>query len=491
MRVPPILRLRAVRRWAYWLAALFFLFVVLVEVYHVSKPLPAGVAHEGVLYPSAEVSFLRDVTYIDDSGTRGVSQEIFDEVFAMISQARRLVLLDMFLFNDFQGPVPERTRALSQELTDVIINRMRQVDGLRVVLITDPINTVYGGMPSRYLDALRDAGVEVCETRLDSLRDSNPLYSGIWRVLISPFGNSTGGSLMSNPFGQGSVTLRSWLRMLNFKANHRKLLLVDGPPSPENPGGWTALVTSANPHDASSAHGNVAVRFTGQAVADLLETERAVLAFSGVESVGLNIEVVPQVSSTGVAVLTESAIKRSLLESLAMAGSGARVMVSVFYLSDSGIIDAMADAVARGADVRMLLDPNFDAFGRTKNGIPNRPVASILMGEGISVRWCNTHGEQCHAKMLLADYPDGSSRLLAGSANFTRRNLDDLNLETDVLVSGPSTENVFVDAREYYELVWGNAPDRTFSVPFERYENDSISKAFIYRVMEATGLSTF
>ncbi len=455
------------------------------------KPLPRGISFDGGPRPSPSVRFLADTTYLDMSGkepVREVRQEIFDEVFRMIARAERFILLDMFLFNDFQGPVPERTRALSGELTEALIKKKKDT-GVRIVFITDPINTVYGGMRSSQLDALRSAGVEVVVTRISRLRDSNPLYSSIWRTFFAVFGNTSDGDRLPNPFGQGRVSVRSWLRLLNFKANHRKVVLADDPGAP---GVWAGLVTSANPHDGSSAHGNIAVWFTGEAVADLMASERAVLEFSGVKDPFLpEIEAKSGGAGMTVSVVTESRIKRALLTSIRRAGRGDRLLMSVFYLSDRQVVRAMKAARGRGADMRVLLDPNFDAFGRKKNGIPNRQVGAELMGADVSVRWCKTNGEQCHAKMLLADYADGKSRLVAGSANFTRRNLEDLNLETNVLVEGLSGAEVFNEARDYFSLVWENRPGEVYSSDYDKYAEDSFLKVLMYRWMEFSGMSTF
>lgn len=465
------------------------LILAAAESYHIFKSLPEGIPYAGELKRAPEVRFLSDTTFVDEQGNRHVRQEIFDEVFNMIAGAERLLVLDMFLFNGFQGPKPERTRALSSEIVAALIKRKSEAPRLRAVLITDPINTVYGGMRSEQLDSLRAGGIEVVETKLPPLRDSNPLYSALWRPFFRPMGNSNEGGKFRNPFGEGRVTLRSWLSMLNFKANHRKAVLAD---SPTAPGGWAALVTSGNPHDASSAHGNVAVWFTGPAVVDLLRSELAVYRYSTGRSIDMPVNPPAfRTYTTRLAVLTESAIKTALLESTERAGRGDRIMVSVFYLSDRDVIRELREAAVRGAAVRVLLDPNIDAFGFEKNGIPNRQTGAELNASGVAVRWCDTHGEQCHAKMLLADYRDGTSRLLAGSANFTRRNLRDLNLESDVLVEGPSTASVFIDARRYFELVWKNRPGETYSADYAKYAENSLYKDYLYRFMEFTGLCTF
>ena len=94
----------------------------------------------------------------------------------------------------------------------------------------------------------------------------------------------------------------------------------------------------------------------------------------------------------------------------------------MFYLSERKIVKGLIAAHERGVKLRILLDPNKDAFGREKNGIPNRQVASELHKAGIPVRWCNTQGEQCHNKILMK-YGAQQSEMILGSANFTARNL--------------------------------------------------------------------
>ena len=61
---------------------------------------------------------------------------------------------------------------------------------LSILLLTDPINDVYGGAPSPLLAELRKAGIEVVVTDLERLRDSNPFYSSLWRTLLQWWGNS-------------------------------------------------------------------------------------------------------------------------------------------------------------------------------------------------------------------------------------------------------------------------------------------------------------
>lgn len=89
---------------------------------------------------------------------------------------------------------------------------------------------------------------------------------------IQWFGTPEGGWLPS-PFSSEAerVTVRSYLDLLNSKANHRKVILNER----------SGLVTSANAHDASANHSNVAFYIEGPLVQHLLDTETAVAEMSG------------------------------------------------------------------------------------------------------------------------------------------------------------------------------------------------------------------
>lgn len=461
-----------------------------MAVWGVFKPLPQGLSVAMPMRPADGVRFLADHTYVDAGGERQVEQRIFDRVLEHIGRARRLVVLDMFLFNDFAGdPDGDDMRALSAEVAAALIRRRGEQPGLRAILITDPINQLYGGLDLTLFDRLEAAGVEVVTTDLTRLRDSNPAWSGLWRLCCQWSGNSDDGGWLPNPMGEQDVTLRSLLALLNFKANHRKTLVAD------SPSGWVGLVTSGNPHDASSAHSNIALEFRGPAALDLLATERAVARFSAPDLDWPEFQrpLAPPLADGAPAlqVLTEAEIREAVLEALARAGAGDEVDLAMFYLSHRQIVRALVAAHERGARVRALLDPNHDAFGREKNGIPNRQVAAELVEAGVELRWCNTTGEQCHDKLLLVRDQDGQAELIAGSANFTRRNLDDYNLETDVRLSALAGHAAIRDASDWFEQRWNNRGDRRYSLDYDAWDEDGWIKPVLYRFMEATGLSTF
>lgn len=462
---------------------------IATSTWHVVKPLPEGVSVATPLRPAGQARFLADYTFVDMAGERQVEQRIFERVFSHVARAQRLVVLDMFLFNHFAGdPDGDDMRALSRELTDVLVERKREVPDLTAIVITDPINTFYGSFELGQLQRLREAGVEVVVTDLKPLRDSNPAWSGLWRLCCGWAGNDPGSGWLPNPVGDQPVTLRGLLALPNFKANHRKTLVAD------TPGGWVGLVTSGNPHDASSAHSNIAIEFGGPAALDLLATERAVAAFSAPDLIWPEVEAVPASSvdaGARVQILTEAEIRDAVLAALDRTRAGDRVDLAMFYLSHRPIIKALKAARNRGAEVRALLDPNRDAFGRTKNGIPNRPVARELVEAGIDVRWCDTHGEQCHDKLILIQTAESQAELIAGSANFTRRNLDDYNLETDARIVAPADAEIIAAAAAYFERRWTNANGHDYSVAYAEFADGGFFKYWAWRLAEASGFSTF
>jgi len=495
------------------LRCILFVFVLLwgaVALWHSFKPLPPGVhvASDWHDVPIQDVRLLLDSTVTDGRGRRIVRQENFDEVLRIVDAAREFVVLDFFLFNDLGGklaPDAKPHRALSSELEHRLIERKRTLPGLRVLFVTDPVNDVYGGAPSPALERLRAAGIEVVSTNLDALRDSNPGYSALWRILVAWWdGEARGPGWLPNPLETGPerVTLRAWLRLLNFKANHRKLIVAD-----DGAGGAVGLVTSANPHDASSAHSNVGLRFGGELARSMLDTETAIARLSGWQGEDFPPQTLlpgaqDPISGAAAALptarlqfLTEGAILQALRTAIDTAQQGESISIAVFYLSERSVLDSLVAAAGRGVRVRLVLDPNKDAFGRSKDGVPNRPVAAELVRRGggrIEVRWYRTRGEQFHVKLALVQRADVLWATL-GSANFTRRNLEDYNLEANVALEAGRESPLAQQLNNYFEMLWQNDPAtlREYTTDFPTYEDQSFARYWRYRLMELTGLSTF
>jgi len=481
-RVPSVAR----RRWLLAALALGAAWLGLFT-FHLVKPLPAGVSIAGPTRPASGMEFLYDLTY-DLEGKPGVEQRIFDRVLSMIDSAEEFVVIDMFLFNGEHGREREY-RPLSSELAGHLLTRKASNPGLEAVFITDEINNVYGAYTSAELARLQAAGIQVITTRLNRLRDSNPAYSAGWRMLASWFGTAGPGWLPHPLSSTGpKVTARVYLKLLNFKANHRKLIVTDK----------ECLVTSANPHDASSFHSNIAFAGAGPICADLLAAERAVASFSGGVVEGWPTFVAendPETQAAGqgtVQVVTEGKILEAFLRDVGAAGTGDSVDLAMFYLSERQVVEALLGADGRGASVRLILDPNQDAFGREKGGIPNRQVARELVNRSdgrITVRWYDTHGEQFHTKLIVVTRGD-SVTIMGGSANLTRRNIDDYNLEADLRFALPREAPLALAVADYYRRIFGNEVGVS-TVPFDVYRDDSWVKRALYRLEEFTGFCLF
>ena len=453
-------------------------------IYHIYKPLPEGLDYTGKLR-HANVKFLADKTYLDAQGKQQQEHQIFNQILKLIDEAQTTIVLDMFLFNDEVGSSKISHDKLTQNLTEALIVKKRMTPQIEIKVITDPINSVYGGIAPEHYRQLRQAGIEVIETDLTALRASNPLWSGFWYLCCQGVGNNAEKGWLPNPFGDEKITLRSYLSLFNFKANHRKTVVVD------TLEGWKTLVTSMNPHDGSSHHSNVALMVTGNTAIDVLKTEQAVGRMSkGDIPVVIVGEFEEAKEFPQAQVLTEKAILDATLKLIETAKSGENIDLAMFYLSEREIVKELIAAKQRGVNVKVLLDPNKDAFGREKNGIPNRQVASELNEAGVQVRWCNTQGEQCHSKMIIKSNAQQSEMIL-GSANFTARNLKNYNLETNIRVVGNSSADVFKDAQRYFNTAWSNLDAKNMSVDYAQYADESKWKYGLYRFMEWSGVSTF
>jgi HKD family nuclease len=110
----------------------------------------------------------------------------------------------------------------------------------------------------------------------------------------------------------------------------------------------------------------------------------------------------------------------------------------------------------------------------------------------IQVRWYRTHGEQFHTKLVIVKRAD-SVWLMLGSANLTRRNIGNYNLEADVAVTAGRDAAIALDVQRYFDMLWQNDPLtlREYTSDFPTYEDQSFGRYWRYRLMEATGLSTF
>lgn len=498
----------APRPWWRWLRLLWLLPVllwVIVAAWHATKSMPPGTHLAGpwMELPAGDVSFIADITAADAFSRPVMSQAIFDESLKIISQAREILVLDYHLFGDLHATKEGRMRPLGAQLRDALIARRRQLPHLTVLLITDPVNQLHGEASSFELKMLAAAGIQVVVTDTNQLRDGNFVYSPLWRLGIRWWADPQGEGWLPDPTGSGEtpVTFGAWAQLLNFKANQRRVILGD-----DGQGNLLGIIGSADPHEASSQYSNVALRIKGPVLGPLLASELAIARFSGwhgapprLGSPAAGEEVplqgAPPTDPLRVQILTEGAIGEALMARIRATRAGDAIDIATLYLTDRNLIVALLEAARRGVNVRLILDPGKDGFGRVRTGLPNQSVASELVSTSdgaIHVRWYRTHGEQFHARFVKV-HSGRHEWLLVGSADLTRHALDDYHLEADVAVEMSNTTALAVQTQKYFDTLWNNRAGAgiEYTADFAVYADPAQSHYWLYRFLEGTGLAPF
>lgn len=450
--------------------------------WHTQKALPQGMSVDGKFHQVDNVEFLTDITY-EKNDKAVMEQQLFERTLQIIDEAKEVLVIDLFLYNDDYNHQKATYDNRAEQLTKALIEKRKEQPDMPIQVITDNVNSGYGSIYPQFFKDLAAQNIEVLTTNLTPLRDSNPLYSSVWRSYLQWWPVSTNGFLpnLFNPDGD-KMSVGAYLDLVNFKANHRKIVLNE----------QEAMVISANvSHDGSSLHSNIGFVVKGAIVKDIYESENAILHMSD-KKLPKNISFVADepAGDINVKLVTEGKIQQALTKTIKQAKAGDTLKIGVFYIAEREIIHALKDAAKRGVNIQMILDANRDAFGIKKNGVPNRPVAHELMKEdNITVRWYDTHGEQYHSKFLMLNQAD-TFTAIGGSANFTRRNIDDYNLETDLYMTMPKEKETARDMNAYFERLWTNQ-DGIYTVDYEEFADGSLWKTAMYRIQEFTGLSTF
>lgn len=471
-----------IKGWKQYLGTISLCLLILPITWSYFTKSPKGTSVEGKFYPIKDVDFIYDLTY-QKEGNQVRDCQIFKEQLDVIDRAKEFILMDLFLFNDAYDREKYSYSNNIDTITQALITKKKENPSMDIILITDPINEFYGSYEEEHLKILREHGIITVITDLNQLKDSNPLYSGYYRFYFQWFGTRGNGWLPNilSPTGP-KVNLRSMLKLLNFKANHRKVVITE----------QEAMVSSSNPHDPSANHSNVAIRCKGKVLEDLIESEERVACFSDTELPVLTLkEQKIEESDTKARVITEKKIGTALIESIKLAQKDDKICIGIFYISDFEILSALKEAGNRGVQIQIVADPNKDAFGLKKNGSPNRMALTSLVSksDNIQVRWYHTHGEQYHSKLAFFQFKE-EDRLILGSANYTRRNIKGYNLETDLEVRMSPNSNLSKEVEQYFKTIWNNE-DGEYTVDFEVYRDDSIWKKILYQIQEFTGLSTF
>jgi len=465
----------------------------------------------------ADISYFMDYTGFrhsekqDGEGERFFETGIGPKALEMIETAEEVIILSVFLFDSFYSET-ETTRDIVGTLTRSFVDKRKQFPGIRIAVLLDPSHKSYGTRVSPSERTFRENGIDVFYSDLLSglkkasptgLREGAGQFSRLMnRATLNQWGN-LGNKLFSRAklpvdFDGDPLTLEGAYNAFLLKANHRKILLTD-----VGGKGYEALVTSANPHNASAYHVNSALSVKGETASyiyNVLREDMRQSASLGKQFAHWNhaadrhyrktffkTRFPPLPAPLGPALtrseekpasvifVTESEIPRAVIDMLNRTSPGDQVRIQMFYLSFKPVLKAILQACGRTEHpVRLLLDANKDSFNKVKDGTPNRQVARYLLkhapehGGQIEVRWYSTHGEQNHAKtMSISNAKTGKFELTTGSCNWTGRNMDGVNMEANLLVRGDrGSTDVF---NKYFDLFWSNSDGNEYSLDYSTF----------------------
>ncbi len=434
-----------------------------VIVWHTFKPLPEGLEFAGELHQVENVDMIYDLSFAQNQKGTNLKHElrIFDEIYQMIEEAEEFIVIDLFLFDNYTDE-EIAFPAVAETLTDKLLAKKAEDPEFPIFFITDPLNFGYGSYESQLLGTMRDEGIKVIVTDLDKLRDSTPLYSGVYRVIFQWFDAGGRGWL---PNGMASdapdLSVSSYLKMMNIKANHRKAVITEK----------EAIISSANPHNASGLHGNMAFKVSGPVLNDILESEEAVSLFSGGPEFP-RVDAPVQEGEYQVQYVTEKKVLDSLLADISKTKKGDSIHLAMFYIAEGAVVEALTDAANRGVDVKLVLDPNENAFGTEKTGLPNRPAVHEMLEETdgkIQVRWYNAVVGQFHTKSIMIKTAE-ESYISGGSTNYTERAFKNYNLESNIRIIAPNDSELIGDMDDYFERLWNNE-DALYTLEADAYQD--------------------
>jgi hypothetical protein len=408
-----------------------------VAAWNWQKPLPPG-THVASLATRLAESQVEVVS--------AAAGEIEARELAAIDRAGELIVLDA-------APL---SRALGRGL---LLQRSKRPN-IKIVLVSDPRSDAYGGTPMEYLESLERAGVIVARVRLDRLRDCVPLYSALWRLALGWW---------SDPFDEhpGDPGLRAALRALNHKADQRRVLVAD-----DGAGGWVSVVPMA-------PDGDIAVEIKGGLARDIAASELEIAAWSSGDD---RLPAPPRAVARGpgsvdARFLTEGAIRSAMLDALDAAAAGDEIGLAAPRLSERRIIGALMSAAARGAHVRVLLDPE---------AAPNTAVAAELerAGDGnLELRWLvRPAGATASLAFVVRR---GELWASAGAADFTRPSLDDIDLESAVELRLPERAAAARSLEGYFADTWARGS------AYAAHAVESEADYWRYRLKEAAALAAF
>ena len=448
----------------------------------------------------------------------------------------------MFLFNDLYNKDKEHFPEFAKEYTERLVKKQKENPNLKVYILADENNNFYGAFEHPFITSMKNAGINVIIVNIFKLKDTFPWYSPFWRTFIKPMENPQNKGWITNFYGDmwPKLTIRNLLRALNVKADHKKVFLNEK----------EVVVSSANIHDPSYFHENIAIYTDGPIVKDVLHNLQLVAKFSDSEinvdgsdrrmenimnsssndktetdektlnsenqkennvkqinneeneqnvkeKTSINSEKNSITDTEGhtykIQYLTEGAIGKHLDEDIDSLKAGDELLMGMYFLADKGVIDRLIKAANRGVKIRIIFDRSRDAFGMSTNGLPNKPVSKKLKKKTkgkIEIKWYFTNNEQYHTKITLMKKTDGNVIINAGSANLIKKNIRGYIMDANFRILTTQDSKISKDIYEYFDRLWENK-DGLFTLNFDDEPTTGGFSDFMYKILDATQLGSF
>ena len=506
------------------------------------KTPPLGINYESPIRETENAEFHYDLTYLDKDGNIQYDRNLWDATYKVIDNAKDYLIVEMFLFNDLYNKDKEHFPEFAKEYTERLVKKQKENPNLKVYILADENNNFYGAFEHPFITSMKNAGINVIIVDIFKLKDTFPWYSPFWRTFIKPMGNPQNKGWITNFYGDmwPKLTIRNLLRALNVKADHKKVFLNEK----------EVVVSSANIHDPSYFHENIAIYTDGPIVKDVLHNLQLVAKFSDSEinvdgsdrrmenimnsgsndktetdektlnsenqkennvkqinneeneqnvkeKTSINSEKNSITDTEGhtykIQYLTEGAIGKHLDEDIDSLKAGDELLMGMYFLADKGVIDRLIRAANRGVKIRIIFDRSRDAFGMSTNGLPNKPVSKKLRKKTkgkIEIKWYFTNNEQYHTKITLMKKTDGSVIINAGSANLIKKNIRGYIMDANFRILTTQDSKISKDIYEYFDRLWENK-DGLFTLNFDDEPTTGGFSDFMYKILDATQLGSF
>ena len=503
---------------------------------------PLGINYESPIRETENAEFHYDLTYLDKDGNIQYDRNLWDATLKVVDNAKDYLIIEMFLFNDLYNKDKERFPEFAKEYTEKLIKKQQENPNLKVYILADENNNFYGAFEHPFITSMKNAGINVIIVDIFKLKDTFPWYSPFWRTFIKPMGNPQNKGWITNFYGDmwPKLTIRNLLRALNVKADHKKVFLNEK----------EVVVSSANIHDPSYFHENIAIYTDGPIVKDVLHNLQLVAKFSDSEinvdgsdrrmenimnsgsndktetdektlnsenqkennvkqinneeneqnvkeKTSINSEKNSITDTEGhtykIQYLTEGAIGKHLDEDIDSLKAGDELLMGMYFLADKGVIDRLIKAANRGVKIRIIFDRSRDAFGMSTNGLPNKPVSKKLKKKTkgkIEIKWYFTNNEQYHTKITLMKKTDGNVIINAGSANLIKKNIRGYIMDANFRILTTQDSKISKDIYEYFDRLWENK-DGLFTLNFDDEPTTGGFSDFMYKILDATQLGSF